>query len=202
MNSSVQRIFTGIGASDTPASACAWLQDLSRQLAAAGWLARSGGADGADTAVEQGVAQAGGLMDLHLPWRGYNNRASAFFGAQPEAMRLAESVYPRWQEVSASVQRIFGSCVHQLLGAQLQRPSDLVLVWTADGCETEAERSRRTGGSAIVIVLAHRRGVPVFNLAREDGFARLAAHVAAMGVVLTAPPGLRSGAQATQAALF
>jgi hypothetical protein len=53
-----------------------------------------------------------------------------------------------------------------VLGAGLDRPSDFVLCWTADGSTDGAARS--TGGTGQALRTAAAFGVPVLNLRRPE----------------------------------
>lgn len=64
---------------------------------------------------------------------------------------------------------------HQVLGATLDQPVSFVLCWTPDGAESEAQRTRDTGGTGQAIALASRHGIPVFNLANRGALNRVAA---------------------------
>ena len=59
----------------------------------------------------------------------------------------------------------------------VDEPSEFVLCWTADGAQTEQERSAKAGGTGTAIVLASRLKIPVINLARPGDTDRLTALV-------------------------
>lgn len=62
-------------------------------------------------------------------------------------------------------------------GQSISDPVDFVVCWTPDGCESEKERSRASGGTGQAIALASRLGIPVFNLARDAALQRIGAWV-------------------------
>lgn len=66
---------------------------------------------------------------------------------------------------------------YQILGRDLSDPVDFVVCWTPDGCESEKERSRASGGTGQAIALASRLGIPVFNLARDAALQRIGAWI-------------------------
>ena len=88
-------------------------------------------------------------------------------------MALAQTVHPAWDRLKEAAQKLHARNCYQTLGKTLDAPSAFVLCWTSDGCETEKERTRDTGGTGTAIVLAHRRGIPVFNLKRANAVSRL-----------------------------
>ena len=58
--------------------------------------------------------------------------------------------------------------VYQVLGKDLNTPSEFVICWTPDGAETANERSIKTGGTGFAIALADSLGIPVYNLANPE----------------------------------
>lgn len=131
---------------------------------------RSGGAPGADTAFETGVAKAKGYMDIYLPWKGFNKNASPLYGVCAAALEMASRVHPAWNALvkdgsyPSAGQKLHARNCYQVLGKDLNRPSLFVVCWTPDGAETSASRQRTTGGTGTAIALGDRNGVPVFNL--------------------------------------
>ena len=130
---------------------------LGRELARRGWLLRSGGSPGADTAFEQGCDLGGGAKEIFLPWRGFNGSDSPLFETPPGAMELARKIHRGLKRRTHSVQKLRARNVCQILGASLSEPSQLVIAWT--------ENAVPSGGSATVLRIAAERGIPVLNLA-------------------------------------
>jgi hypothetical protein len=65
---------------------------LARRLDELGFVLRSGGADGADSAFEDGAKN----KQVFLPWEGFNGRESEFTSPLSEAFRVAEIVHDGW----------------------------------------------------------------------------------------------------------
>lgn len=161
------RAYTGIGSRQTPLTILKEMEALAGELAAAGWTLRSGGADGADSAFEQGARATGGPLELYLPWRGFNGRRDGIvMGHDLEAAKIAATLHPAWNRLPQGAAKLHTRNVPQVLGRDLASPSAFVLCWTADGCIDEKGRTRDTGGTGTAITLASRRGVPVLNLQR------------------------------------
>lgn len=118
---------------------------------------RSGGSPGADTAFEKGCDLCGGAKQIFLPWRGFNDSDSPLFETPPPAVELAHKIHPGLKRRSGSVQKLRARNVCQILGACLSEPSQLVIAWTKNAV--------MTGGSATVLRIAEKRGIPVLNLA-------------------------------------
>lgn len=63
--------------------------------------------------------------------------------------------------------------VFQVLGSNLDHPTEFLLCWTPDGAENAKATSKKTGGTGTAIRCADKFGVPVFNLQRPDAIPRL-----------------------------
>jgi hypothetical protein len=177
-------IYTGVGARKTPLVFQEMLSDYAEALAKAGYLGRSGGADGADTAIEEGIDRVSGKKEIYLPWRGFNHNKSSLFGVTDAALQIAATVHPAWGSLEQSDKKLHGRNVYQVLGANLSAPSRFLLCWTADGLELEKDRTRKSGGTATAIVLALRNNIPVFNLGRPGSLTRLNAFLTRLGVAI------------------
>ena len=175
--------YAGIGSRGTPAPVLALMTRLAGRLAAHGYTLQSGGAPGADQAFEVG---AGASKTIFLPWPHFQSRRSASTDhdrPSAETFRIAATLHPVWTRLSSAAQALMARNVHQILGADLRSPVDFVACWTPDGCESERERSRATGGTGQAIALADRWGIPIYNLARPTAMARLAERVQAWRVL-------------------
>jgi hypothetical protein len=177
-------LYTGVGSRETPPEMMAILSDYAEALARADHTGRSGGADGADTAIEIGIDRVGGKKEIFLPWLGYNDNKSSLFGVTDAALQIASTLHPNWSGLSQGAKKLHGRNVYQVLGANLSAPSRFLLCWTADGLEVEKNRTRMSGGTATAIVLALRNGIPVFNLGQSGSLTKLNAFLTELGVSL------------------
>lgn len=175
----MSRYYTGIGSRRTPEDVLQQMHDLAEWLCIAGYFLRSGGAPGADSAFEMGAGDSG---HIYLPWPGFNGRSVRPGWSRPsrQAYALAKTLHPAWERLESGPRALHARNCHQVLGDDLATPSAFVVCWTPDGCETEAERTRDTGGTATAIVLACRHGIPVFNLRRPGAMEALQARVEAL----------------------
>lgn len=171
------KVYAGIGSRETPDDVLSRMRTLAQVLANAGYVLRSGAAHGADAAFEAGAVAAGGRCEIFLPWPGFNHHPSPLNMVSPEALALAATVHPRWARLGRRARALHGRNVHQCLGITLDAPVDFIVCWTPDGAESEASRGPATGGTATAIVLADRRGIPVYNLRQPDNAWRVAAHL-------------------------
>lgn len=154
-----KRIYAGIGSRQTPESVLVQMRDAARHLASAGWVLRSGGAEGADTAFEHGCDSVCGEKEIFLPWRGFNGNRSRLCTAPPEAFHLAARTHPAWDRCSLGARKLHARNVLQVLGMDLSSPVEMVLCWTKGGGDV--------GGTATAIRLAREHGAKVFNFANQ-----------------------------------
>jgi hypothetical protein len=175
-------IYTGIGSRETPPDVYALMVALASLLARAGWTLRSGAADGADSAFEQGCDAASGKKEIFLAWRGFNGSTSERYRVSSEALEMASTLHPAWERLGQGPRKLHARNCNQVLGDNLDNPSHAVICWTKDGCETRKQRTNLTGGTGTAIVLADIKGVPVFNLKNDASRERLAQWLLARGV--------------------
>lgn len=169
--------YAGIGSRSTPEPVLGIMRRIAERLAARGYTLLSGGAKGADSAFEEGADK----KEIFLPWPGFNGRQkSPWDRPLSEAFRVAAAVHPARSKLREPARALMARNSHQVLGADLHSPVDVVVCWTPDGCETEAQRSQRTGGTGQAIALADRWSIPVVNLAHgKAAMERLAGLVGA-----------------------
>lgn len=152
-------IVTGIGSRQTPEHV---LSDM-RRIGA--WCRRnkiglrSGHAEGADWAFEQGAQE---FCICYLPWSRFNRELVSEarivpFKPSPEVDAILKEIHPAADKLADAVRLLHGRNVWQILGMGLSKPSDVVVCWTPDG--------KTVGGTATAIRLAEKHGIPVFNLA-------------------------------------
>lgn len=168
-----QFFYAGIGSRQTPLPVLALMSAAAVRLAATGWTLRSGGADGADLAFEQGAGN--GPKEIYLPWQGFNGNSSLLYDIDDAAFELAAQYHPNWSRLKSSVRRLIARNSYQVLGRDLATPVRFVLCWTPDGIISAQGRTEASGGTGQAIAIAADRGIPVFNLARPEHEARIRA---------------------------
>ena len=143
-------------------------------LAKKNFILRSGGADGADTAFENGCNKIeSGKKEIFLPWKGFNGNESILFEQLDYARIIANSIHPNFKNCRDTVKKLHTRNVHQILGQDLNTPSSFVVAWTPDGLEYEENYSFESGGTGTAIVLACRNDIPVFNLKNKNSLLEL-----------------------------
>ena len=141
--------YTGVGARATPRHVLQLMIQIAHKLATMGYTLRSGAAKGADTAFERGAT----LKEIYLKEH-----------ATPEAMAIAKRYHDGWHHMQDWGHRLHGRNSFQVLGPELNDPSDFLVCWTPDGCLHHHNRSRQTGGTGTAISIASMYHVKVFNL--------------------------------------
>lgn len=166
-------LYTGIGSRETQPPVLDYMRRVAGRLAARGFILRSGAADGADRAFEEGCVAAGGQHEIWLPWKDFNGHADTGLYPGEAHMAVAQRLHPAWGMLRRGPRLLHARNVGQVLGAALDVPVLFVLCWTPDGAETTAQCTARTGGTGMAIRVACRHGVPVINLKNADACRRL-----------------------------
>ena len=155
-------IYTGIGSRETPKEILDLMYNIGQQLAN-GWVLRSGGAPGADTAFELGCISHSGFKEIYLPWNGFQGKRAKpsdgyILGNKPsEALAMAESFILHWHNCSDGARTLHSRNCYQILGGDLDAPTDLVICWTVGG--------QLKGGTATAMRMAMAHKIPIINLA-------------------------------------
>lgn len=160
-------IYAGIGSRRTPDGTLQDMLDIGYQLASSGWTLRSGGAEGADTAFEQGAgSSANSKMEIFIPWEGFNscwsNKNDKYVNVvdasiNKQAQAIAAQFHPNWNACSSGARRLHSRNVFQVLGADLETPASLIICWTPAG--------RGEGGTGQALRIAKHYGIPICDLA-------------------------------------
>lgn len=152
-------VFTGIGSRSTPSHVFDLMTLIAEKLSNHGLTLRSGGADGADTAFENGARAGKTKPDIYLPWPGFNNRKYPSSAPMTQAaLQLAAEIHPAWNQCSQGARKLHARNTFQILGANLDSPSDFVVFWAP------SKKGIVQGGTATAVKLAVSHGIPVFNL--------------------------------------
>jgi hypothetical protein len=160
------KYYTGIGARETPPEILNIMTAVAQKLQSLGYILRSGGARGADTAFEEG---AGDKVNIYLPFHGFRHkerpRKASDFTYTQEAMDLAKKYHPAWSRCSYEAQKYHARNSHQVLGRDLKTPSEFIICWTKDG--------DMVGGTSQALRIATDYHIPIYNLAIEDDLRKL-----------------------------
>jgi hypothetical protein len=161
--------YAGIGSRETPPNVCKEMFRLAQDLADRRWVLRSGGADGADSAFEEGCDENRGYKEIFLPWYGFNGRFEVettpgrLVTVPPltnSLRRIANSVQ-HLDRMSQGVQKLKCRNVCQILGniPGKSPPTNVVICYQ--------DPKKKTGGTlfAMNLTLKCHPIIPVFNMA-------------------------------------
>jgi hypothetical protein len=168
-------IYAGVGSRRTPPHVFDFMVETARILAARGWWARSGGAAGADTAIQNGaLLWTPARFELYLPWAGYRHHQVARLDSPTEeAFEHAAKYHPAWERLEPEARALHARNSHIVCGPNLRAPVKFVLCWTPDG--SLDGRGPDCGGTGQALRVAAAYGIPVFNLARDEDMDRVGA---------------------------
>lgn len=157
--------YAGIGARKTPSNILQQMMQMASELEQFNAILRSGAANGADTAFEDGVMNYDNKA-IYLPWSGFNGRrAKASDGTFVpfytdydlcnKANEIAARYHPAWERCSSTVKSFHRRNVAQVLGDDLKTPSRFVVCWTEGGL--------RRGGTGQALRIAEAHDIPIFD---------------------------------------
>ena len=156
--------YAGIGAREIPEDIRKELIKIGATLASKGYILRSGGAQGADSAFERGCDLVKGSKEIFLPWKNFNDSQSPFFLTKNyyDLEPIAKTIYLNWDNVSIGVRKMHARNVQQILGniPGQDQPVDFVVCWTNRPAD-------QFGGTRFGMRLAEARSIPVYNLYEE-----------------------------------
>ena len=151
-------VYTGIGSRETPADFLKLFRDVASHLGRLGYTLRSGGAQGADQAFEQGCDKVGGFKRIYLPWPKFENSTSTLFCITNEAFEFASKYHPGWSRLSQGAQKLHARNVYQVLGYNLDQKTKFIICYTKGGTGA--------GGTGQALRIAKDRNIPIFDAGR------------------------------------
>jgi hypothetical protein len=163
-----KEFYAGIGSRKTPEPILEEIVKIGQYLAKQGYVLRSGGADGADTAFEQGCDLENGEKEIFLPWKGFNDNSSELYLKSKEikeeirkqTFELAAKYHPAWNYLSYGAKCLMARNGMQVLGRNLNEPVLFIVCYSLGGL--------KHGGTSQALRIAHDRNIPIFNLANEE----------------------------------
>jgi hypothetical protein len=148
--------YTGIGSRETPENILKLFTNIARKLSNRNWTLRSGGAEGADTSFEIGACS----KEIYLPWKGFNGSSSSYYCISKSALTLACQLHPAWDKIiPRSSKTTCKETATEILGYDLQSPSEFVICWTQGGMGK--------GGTGQAIRLARKYEIPIIDFGKD-----------------------------------
>ena len=137
--------YAGIGSRKTPYHVLEMMKRVAIYLEDVGYILRSGGAEGADSAFESGVVRG--------------NKEIFYANDVPDdspALELASRIHPAWERCKPYVRKLMARNCWQILGKDLKTPVHGIICWTEGG--------RMIGGTSQALRLAQMHDISIFNL--------------------------------------
>lgn len=152
--------YAGIGSRETPSNILSLMTNIAGWMESQGWVLRSGGAKGADTAFEMGVKNLN-MMQIFVPWKGFSRSKHHCFAwlspdIEAKAYGLAAQYHPNWDACSFGAKALHARNMAQILGPELDIPADMVICWTPN--------ASGKGGTGQALRIARALEIPVFDL--------------------------------------
>jgi hypothetical protein len=155
--------YSGIGSRETPDNVLVVMEKLGAAFAKKGFVLRSGGADGADSAFERGCDSASGQKEIYLPWKGFNGNSSELFNLCDKAFQIAWDFHPNLYGTASGTQKLMARNSYQVLGADCSTKADFVVCY----CPLDTKGNWRGGTSQALRIAKHYR-IPIFNLTSKE----------------------------------
>ena len=161
--------YVGTGNKEAPSEILVQMKRLTKELECFGFTLRTGGMEGPDEAFESVATN----IELHLPWKDFNNKASKFTFNTPEANGVAKMHHPAYDGLKPFIQAFLAKNARLVMGKDMKSRAMFVICWSEDGAETTSEKTSRTGNVGHIIAIACSSKIPVFNLGKRDAEERL-----------------------------
>lgn len=187
------KYYAGIGSRNTPDHIQNIMTRLATKLEQEGWILRSGGAEGADSAFERGVMRPQANAEIYLPWYKFPAKPKdprvqpRIAGSQPQFInyqtlptaQAARQTVPIYNDSYVGRQDwwfdLMARNAMQILGSDLNTPSKMVIAYTPNAAKgwkndpTDIYKRRRepgSGGTGHALRIAEARPeIEIRNLA-------------------------------------
>lgn len=160
----MKKYYAGIGSRKTPQNILSIMRIAAGILEQKGYILRSGGAPGADSAFEEGVTREEN-KEIYLPWPGFQGRSSKWAAPTKKALEVAKKFHPAWEKLGGGAKNLIGRNTHQLFGYDFTTTSEFIICWTPE--------AKITGGTGQALRIANYYSIPVINLGKDDGIVKL-----------------------------
>lgn len=155
----MDKYYAGIGSRSTPEPIQNLFTRVATYLEQQQYTLRSGHADGADMAFENGCSK---LKEIYIPWPNFSNSDSKLVVENPKAFEIAEKFHPYWNNLSQGSRKLHARNTHQVLGLDLNTPVEFIICWTENGSGS--------GGTGQALRIAKHYGIPIFDAGKYNDF--------------------------------
>lgn len=174
----MKKIYTGIGSRELPEDLFNIVEQIGYNFAKQGYILRSGGAPGSDIWFQRGCERYctehnldfNLRQEIYLPWNGFNglhkdDKNGYLIINNLNSYEYTLKYHPN-KNLKDVVKKLMNRNAHQIMGKDLNNPTDLVICWTRDG-SIGNNTNRDTGGTGQALRIAYDKGVPIYNLKRS-----------------------------------
>lgn len=158
----MNKSYTGIGSRECPLEILPKIKIITRLCSFKQYTLRSGGACGADLMFE---ITHSGIKEIYLPWKDFNDNKSMLFIIPDAAFELAKTYHPTWDKLSMPVKRLMARNCMQVLGKDLNSPSEFLVCWTPKG--------KMIGGTSQALRVAIDKKITIYNLYQDHQYQEL-----------------------------
>ena len=151
------KYYAGIGSRDTPKWICEFMTNVAEYLEGKGYILRSGGAEGADTAFENGCYKTN--ADIWEP-NDYLPRWTSVF---------VDHFHPAPDKLKPFARKLMQRNALQILGLEGDEPVEFVVCWTKDG--------KFSGGTGQALRIADYYNIPIYNLYYNEVYEKIKGRV-------------------------
>jgi hypothetical protein len=161
------KAYAGIGSRSTTPELESIMTAIAAKLETEGWVLRSGGASGSDSAFERGVFSPAN-KEIYFPSASFNNRSANEEGVYnastlsgwADAIKTVDVFHPAPGHLSAFAIKLMARNAMQVFGGNMDSPVKMVVAYTKDG--------KMTGGTSQALRIAQHYNIPIRNLGDKD----------------------------------
>lgn len=163
------KYITFVGSRKAPEPAIEKGKELVEECVKRGYIVRSGNAGGFDQVIANTNSS---FREVYLPYKTFGptiyNKNNVFipdleFSNYEDAKKLVLLLHPN-KYLTAIQLKYLVRDVYQVLGRDLNTPSEIVYCWTEDGVDKISNITRATGGTGMAIRVASHYNIPIKNL--------------------------------------
>lgn len=158
--------YAGIGSRETPQAVLERMEEFGELASGEGWLLRSGGAVGADSAFHNGAKRAGVQSQIFLADKRKAKGGDFLYDTKDVHFNLMRVFHPRPDALKPFAAELMARNGCQLFGVDFTNPTRLVVCYTEGGA--------MKGGTAQALRMAQSGGIPALNFG-DPKFANISA---------------------------
>ena len=154
---------------DIPAKGIEAMQSLAAELEKLDFTLRIRGVGEFEKVLEEAIKN----KEMHLPWKGFDEKDSPFAWTPENAKLIAAHLFSGFSDQKPVFQSFMACIVKTMMGKNLVAPAMFAVIYSADGVERFEERGPETREAADLLAVANAQRIPVFNIAKQGWKQRL-----------------------------